>query len=299
MNHSPSAVIEVAAEDGAVFRVRRFGNPGGNRLVVSHGNGFAIDGYVAFWRQFLGEFEVVAFDARSHGWNDRADPPNHDYAHMARDLERIRAAAEAAFGKKPTAGLFHSMSAQAAMIAAIEIGWRFDALVLFDPPNNPPAGHSARAPMVAYLETLAAWAGGRRDRFDNPGELARDYAATRAGRDWVDGTHLTVAEAVLRPVAGGGFELRCPRQLEASMYEQGIPLALWPPVSAFPGPVKLIAADPARERPSPTALSNQALAQEGGYDYLAMPGTGHLLQLEAPAACAEATRQFLTGIKLG
>ncbi len=299
MNPSPSAVIDVTADDGTIFRVRGFGDPGGNRLIVSHGNGFAIDGYVPFWRQFLGEFEVVAFDARSHGRNDRADPPNHDYAHMARDLECIRAAAEAEFGRKPTAGLFHSMSAQAAMIAAIEISWRFDALVLFDPPNNPPEGHPARAAMVAYLETLAAWASGRRDRFDNPGELARDYAATRAGRNWVDGTHLAVAEAVLRPVAGGGFELRCPRRLEASMYEQGIPLALWPPASTFPGPVKLIAADPERERPSPTALSNQALAQEGGYDYLAMPGTGHLLQLEAPAACAKATREFLSRIGFG
>ena len=299
MSPSPSTVIDVRVDDGAIFRVRRFGNPGGNRLIISHGNGFAIDGYVAFWRQFLGDFEVVAFDARSHGWNDRADPPNHDYAHIARDLELIRVAAEGEFGKKPTAGLFHSMSAQAAMIAAMEIGWGFDALVLFDPPNNPAEGHPARAAMVAYLKTLAAWAGGRRDRFNRPGELARDYSATRAGRNWIDGSHLAVAEAVLRPIAEGGFELRCPRILEASMYEQGIPLDLWPPASAFPGPVKLIAADPKRDRPTPTALSNQALAREGAYDYLAMADTGHLLQLEAPAACAEATRQFLTRIKFG
>ena len=77
------------------------------------------------------------------------------------------------------------------------------------------------------------------------------------------------------------------------MYEQGITLDLWPKASAFAGPVKLVAGDPARERPDATALSNQALAQEGGYDYLAMPGTGHMLQLEASAACADAVREFL------
>jgi pimeloyl-ACP methyl ester carboxylesterase len=80
------------------------------------------------------------------------------------------------------------------------------------------------------------------------------------------------------------------------VYAQGIALDLWPAASAFAGPVRLIGADPERERPDPTALSNRALALEGGYDYLAMPGTGHLLQLEAPAACAQVARDFLAAI---
>ena len=292
---SPLAVIDVTGADGAVIRVRRHGNPRGTRLIVSHGNGFAIDGYAGFWSRFLADFEVVLFDARNHGWNALADPPGHDYAHMARDLERVRDAAASEFGAKPTAGLFHSMSAQAAMLAALELGWRFDALVLFDPPNNPAEGHSVRAAMVGYLLMLVAWARARRERFDDPAELARDFAATRAGRAWAQGSHLAVARSVLRP-ADKGWELRCPRALEASMYEQGVTLHLWPPASAFAGPVKLIGADPARERPDATALANQALAREGGYDYLAMPGAGHLLQLEQPEACAEAVREFLARV---
>jgi len=294
----PRAVIDVAGEDGAVLRVRRHGNPRGPRLIVSHGNGFAIDGYIAFWSGFLGDCEIVAFDARNHGWNPPADPPGHDYAHMARDLEAVRAAAEAEFGAKPTAGLFHSMSAQAALVAARERGWRFDALVLFDPPNNPPEGHPVRPAMLRYLERLVRWAGARRDRFADPQELAAEYAATGAGRDWVTGAHRAVAEAVLRPLPEGGWALRCPRALEAAMYAAGIPLDLWLPAAAFPGPVKLIGADPARPRPVATALSNAALAREGGYDYLAVPGTGHLLQLEAPAACAAAARAFLASLGL-
>jgi pimeloyl-ACP methyl ester carboxylesterase len=289
---SPQAIIDAAGAAGAVFRVRRHGNPAGPRLIVSHGNGFATDGYVDFWCRFLGDFEVIAFDARNHGWNDRADPPDHDYAHMARDLDLVRAATEAEFGRKPTAGLFHSMSAQAAMLAARDLGWRFDALVLFDPPNNPAAGHPVRAPMVDYLNRLVAWASGRREHFADPLELAADYAAVRAGRNWVEGSHLAVAEAVLRR-AGDEYELRCPRALEAALYAQGITLGLWPRASDFAGPINLIAGDPERERPDPTALSNQALAREGGFDYLAMPGTGHLLQLEKPAACADAVREFL------
>jgi pimeloyl-ACP methyl ester carboxylesterase len=291
----PFAVIDVKGVDGAVFCVRRHGNPGGPRLIISHGNGFAIDGYVDFWSRFLGDFEVIAFDARNHGWNSPADPPGHDYAHMACDLDLVRDAAEAEFGRKPTAGLFHSMSAQAAMLAAHDLGWRFDGLVLFDPPNNPSQGHPVRAPMVEYLSRLVAWAGARREYFADPAELGADYAAVRAGRNWTPGSHRRVAEAVLRR-AEDGYELRCPRALEASMYTQGITLGLWPKASDFAGPIKLIGGDAERERPDPTALSNQALAREGGFDYLAMPGTGHLLQLEKPAACADAVREFLAKV---
>jgi hypothetical protein len=42
---APHAVIEAVAEDGARFRVRRHGKVGGPRLLISHGNGFGIDGY--------------------------------------------------------------------------------------------------------------------------------------------------------------------------------------------------------------------------------------------------------------
>jgi len=294
---APHAVLDIAGDDGAPLRARRHGNRRGNRLIVSHGNGFAIDGYAGFWGRFLDAFEVIAVDARSHGWNPPADPPGHDYAHLARDLVRVCAAVGAEFGAKPTAGVFHSMSAQAGMLATLETGGFLDALICFDPPNVPPDG-PARAAMLDYLDRLTRWASGRRDRFADPGELAAEYASTRSGREWVDGTAMLMARAVLRR-DGECWRLNCPRELEASMYRQGAPLDLWPVRSQFPMPLKLIGADPPRERPSPTALSNRALAAAGGFDYTAIPGTSHLLQLEAPAACAAAAREFLEAAGLG
>lgn len=263
------------------------------RLFVSHGNGFASDGYVAFWRGFLPEYEIAVFDMRNHGHNARSDPAAHDYAHMVGDVDAVLGAVAAEFGTKPSAGLFHSMSAQSALLAALECGWRLEALVAFDPPNMPPDG-PARAAMLGYLDRLTAWAKSRRETFADPAELAADYAATRSGRAWAEETRTQMAHAVLRDGS-----LRCPPALEASMYEQGAPLKLWPSRKDFAGPVKVIGADPERDHPTPTALSNRALAEFGGFDYAAIPGTSHLLQLEAPDACCEAAREFLRTLGLG
>jgi len=294
----PSAAIDVATADGAILRLRRHGNPQGPRIFVSHGNGFAIDGYFPFWRRFLDRFDVVAFDMRNHGQNPAGDIAGHDYPHMAGDIEVMWQAARDEFGARPSAGLFHSMSAQSAVLQALATGQRFEALVLFDPPNVPPQGDPSRKPMLAYLRRLVEWAAGRRSHFADPAELARDYAATGAGRGWVTGAHALVARTVLRPDPRGGWSLACPREFESSMYAQGITLGLWPRRADIPGAVKLVGADPDRARPSPTALSNRALARDGGFDYAAIPGTGHLLQLEAPDACADAALAFLEGIGL-
>ena len=87
--------------------------------------------------------------------------------------------------------------------------------------------------------------------------------------------------------------LACPRELEASIYLQAMTLNLWPPPAAYGGPVKLIAADPeAKGAPAP-AFANSALAKELGYAYEAIPGTGHLLQIQKPEECRRAMLTFL------
>lgn len=289
----PRAILDIVTADGSVIRVHRHGNPQGNRVFISHGNGFAVDGYIAFWSRFLDRYDVIAFDMRNHGRNPTGDAAHHDYTHMAADLDAVWHAANAEFGPKPSAGVFHSISAQSAILQAMRLGPRFEMLALFDPPNVPPVECPARTAMLTYLRRLVDWASQRRPYFDDPVELARDYAAVRAGRDWVEGVHEDVARSVLRPAPEGGWVLACPREYEASMYEQGITLGLWPKRTDIPVPILLVGADPERIHLSPTALANRALAQEGGFEYAAIDGAGHLLQLEKPEACADIAIEFL------
>jgi pimeloyl-ACP methyl ester carboxylesterase len=293
---APREAFDLVMGDGAVIRVRVHGRPGGVRLFVSNGNGFAIDGYYPFWGPLGARFEVVAFDVRNHGANPRAASgrDGHTYAQMALDLERVRREVEARLGGRTSVGVFHSMSARAAMKHALEIGFPWAALVLFDPPNVPPPGHRTYEAMDVFERRLADWALRRQDRFADPSELARQYAQTRAHTTWVPGAHDLMARAVLRPrETGEGWELACPRELEASIYLQAMTLNLWPPASAYGGPVVLIAADPEAPGAPAPAFANRALAQEQGYAYEAIPGTGHLLQIQKPEECRRAMLAFL------
>jgi len=296
----PRAVFDVELDDGSSIRVRQHGEIAGPRLFISHGNGFAADAYLPFWSRLLGRFELLVFDFRNHGHNEPSDPAHHTYAQMARDLERVYQDATARLGRKTSVGVFHSMSGRAAMLHAIAIGWRWDALVLFDPPNVPPLGHPIRDAMCGFETKLTGWARQRRARFGDPGELAAEYAAARANRSWIDGVHDLMARAVLRrDPARGDWLLRCAPALEASIYEAALTLDLWPDAARYGGPVKLISADPDLPYGPPTGLANRALGAERGYDFVAIRGTGHLLQIEKPAECVHAMVEFLASQAIG
>jgi pimeloyl-ACP methyl ester carboxylesterase len=291
----PAESFEVELEDGAKIKIRRHGNRDGVRVMLSHGNGFAADAYLPFWQQLLSKYDVLVFDFRNHGQNVPAQPANHNYPQFTRDLDRVLDAVDGRLGKKATAGIFHSMSARAAMKHGIEIGWRWDALVLFDPPNVPPPDHPHYEPMAAFEKKLSAWALGRPRRFGAVQELADEYRRSRAAAGWVAGAHELMAAAVLRrSPEGDGCVLVCAPENEAAIYAEALTLNLWPGAADFGGPVKLIGADPDLKGGSVIAQANQALATEQAYDYDFVRGTSHLLQIEKPSDCVQLVEAFFS-----
>lgn len=291
---TPHTTLDVALEDGVRIRVRRHGRADGARLLLAHGNGFAADAYFPYWQHLLAQFDLFVFDFRNHGQNVPVVPAHHTYEQLVRDLESVLQQIESRFGEKPTAGIFHSMSGRTAMKHAVEIGWRWNALLLFDPPNVPPPDHPTYAAMAAFEKRLTAWARGRRRRFAAIDELADEYRQSRAAARWVPGAHELMARSVLRRRPDGdGYELVCSPDNEAAIYEQAMTLNLWPAAAKFGGPVKLIGCDPTIPGAPAIAAANRALGAEGGYDYSFVKETGHLLQIEKPLECARLTVEFL------
>lgn len=291
---APSMSFDVALDDGAKIRMRRHGNPAGVRLLIAHGNGFAADAYYPYWRHLLAKFDLLVFDFRNHGHNVPVTPPHHTYAQLARDLERVVVDVKSRLGDRPMAGLFHSMSGRTAMKHAIETGWRWDALVLFDPPNMPPPGHPTYAAMATFEQKLTRWARQRRRHFAAVEDLADEYRQSRATVRWVEGAHDLMAQSVLRKSPDGdGYDLVCDPENEATIYAEAATLNLWPKADEFGGPVKLIGCDPDMKGAVATGPANRALGHEGAYDFSFVPGTGHLLQIEQPEECVRLTLDFL------
>lgn len=285
--------FEIELEDGAPTIIRHHARPGATRLYITHGNGFAVDGYRVFWEPLLAQFDVVLFDMRNHGQNPATGADGHHYQQMARDLSTVHERVEARLGVASKAvGVFHSMSSRAAMKNAVEMGSPYDALVLYDPPSVPPRGHALYEAMRGFELKLVSWAVDRPDRFAAPAELEAAYAEARASAKWLPQARADMAKAVLKE-EGGAYRLSCQRELEASIYLAALTLDLWPKAADLGVPAKLIGADPEGRGGPPTGPANRALAQEGGYDYLGIEGAGHLLQIERPEACREALFAFL------
>ena len=284
--------IDLQMRDGARIIVRRHGNPDGQRLVLSHGNGFATDGYYPFWSLALDHYDIVLFDMRNHGRNPLGDGLDHGYPAFIGDFEDIHQAVTVRWGVKTTIGVFHSMSALTALRAALDGIWLWDALVLIDPPVMPPPGHSAFDFMVEEGRQIAAMTAKRAARFGSPDELARLYA--RRFPRWMPRAAELVARTVLRrDDAAGDWVLTCPPALESRMYLENGTLEMWPAAGDLARPTLLIGADPHAEEAQATAHCCRALHLDGGIGYATIPNTGHFLQLENPEACYGIMCDFL------
>ena len=266
---APLRTFDVVLDDGARIRVRRHGNPEGVRLFLSHGNGYAINGYLPYWQHFLDRFDLIIFDFRNHGENEPATPANHTYAQLSLDLERVYQDVTAKLGESRTAGIFHSMSGRTAMKHALEIGFRFDALVLFDPPNVPPPTHPIFPAMEAFEARLIDFTRTRRTHFGTVEELASDFARSRVGQAWAPGVHDLMARSVLRrDPDGDGFVLVCDPANEGGIYAEALSMNLWPQAKDFARPVKLIGADPDVRGGPPTSFTGRAKSFACGHRFI-------------------------------
>ena len=291
---NPHAALELKMEDGAVIRVRRHGTREGPRLVLSHGNGLAIDGYFTFWGRLLDRYEVIVYDFRNHGQNPPHHPAHHQWKRFILDDERIWHAIRQAWGAKPAAGAFHSLSAVTAVMHTLEMGARWDPLVLFDPPIHPREGHPLQAIQISHEGEIAARARRRTERYKNPQDLARLFAHVPQFKRWRPEAYALMARATLRhDQAAGDWVLACPRDLEAHVFESNRDATIWPRMRDLPVPCKLICGDPENEHKQPPALIGRAIAEETALEYEAIPGTTHFLQLEKPEECVRAMESFL------
>ena len=282
----PSATLDLAMDDGAPIRVVRHGNPTGPRVVLSHGNGFASDSYFPFWRLMLERFDLALFDFRNCGRNPFHAAESHHYLRFARDNATVHGAIAAQWGEKTTVGVFHSMSAIAALLGIVDGVWHWDALVLFDPPVVPPEGSPLRAPLMAEGEALRDAALIRKNRIADPDELANVFRFLPRFRRLRKGVAELNARSTTRfDSARGDWLLCCPGPAEAGLYTEVAELPIWRKPVPSAHPLLIVGSDPEPEDAPKTAPCCKLFCETFGIDYAFVPDTSHLLQLEEPERC--------------
>ena len=282
----PAATCEAILEGGARTTVRRHGNPDGPRLLLSHGNGLAIDLYYPFWSLLLDDFDVIVFDLRNHGANPRSDLSRHTFPHFCRDLEVVGRAVDRTFGVRPRAGVFHSVSCLAAVMSP-SLAVSYAALVLFDPPLFH-AGIGQRVFELACHQA-AARTRIRAGRFRSEEHFAELLSAQPAMARVPPEALRLMARATLRRNTGG-YELRCPPEYEAKILAAIPGFSRMVDPDALPLPVKIVGADPSLKH---YFLPPCDLGRTKSVDFESLAETTHLAQLEKPEECAGRTVDFL------
>ncbi len=284
----PLSTLDVRVDGETVITVRRHGNPEGPRLVLSHGNGLAIDFYYPFWSLLADEFDLLLYDLRSHGWNETGSLDDQTVPVIARDQDAILEAIDERYGAKPKAGVFHSFSAMTTLLSPGKCRG-FSALFLFDPPlRKPGASHDEFDDASIKAASIARR---RSSRFRSREAFAELLAFSPNFRNAVPGALELLAETTLRESPDGdGYELICPPEHESQIMEYGRLYGVFVDFAAIACPIKVLGADPTL----PFAyLPTLDLGDIREVDYDFLPDATHFLPLEQPEACAAALREFL------
>ena len=284
----PLAACDVQTDEDAVVTLRRHGNPDGPRLVMSHGNGLAVDLYYPFWSELTDEYDVIVYDLRNHGWNALSPLERHNVPTLVDDHDRILEAIDAEFGAKPKVGVFHSVSALITLLSPAR-GAPYDALVLFDPPLRRPNVSDEQFD-EASMRT-AALARRRTAKFRSREEFAQFLRLVPLFLNLAPGVRELMAETTLRENgAGEGYVLRCPPEYEAQIIDYARIFSLAVDFEEMLCPVKVIGADPTLPY---SYLPSLDLSDVAIVDYDFIPDATHFLPLEHPHECASGVREFL------
>lgn len=289
----PAATVDLAMKDGALIRLRRYGRTGRTRLVLSHGNGLAINAYAPFWLPLAQNYDVVVFDMRNHGENPLHTLSGHTWENFFSDIEEIFQGIRKYFGIARTVAAVHSLASVATLGHALRHPDRWDALCLFDPPIMPPFGHPLHEVQHRHMETLAARAIRRQMVFDSPDQLAAQFRRRPSFDRWVlEGADL-LAWHTLRRLPEGHWTLCCHPTFEADVFRNNVDPTLFDRLRDVPVPLRIIASDPDAAYTTPAAAIAKSARDLFGTDYAMVPGTTHFLQFEEPQACRDRLIDFL------
>lgn len=285
----------VELSDGGRVAIRRWGGAKPERIVLSHGNGLAIDGFYQFAQALMGDFEVVVFDMRSHGQSGPGAVMENPWPRFVKDIPEIYDSIQATFGEKPTHGAFHSLSSIATLLAQSQtpLGWR--SLTLYEPPVPPVADADLLEAFNEAHRGLSRRTRARRRKFSGPARLVTSLRRSPTFGGIPDEVVERLAEAMLYRAdtdPEAPYELVCDPDLEANTFDIHLPRDWWDAIGNVTVPVQVVMGTTLGHDLPVLIRSAGFLAQTFGFETAAVEGGGHLMQMQRPERSAEHAVRF-------
>jgi pimeloyl-ACP methyl ester carboxylesterase len=264
----------------------------GKDLHFLHANGYPPDCYQPLFENLKSRFHIFGMQLRPL-WPG-ADPSSiDDWRPLSDDLLRFLSERNA----DPVVGVGHSVGGIVTLRAAFQEPQRFRSLILIDPVLFPPwrifEWNLARIVGLGHVaHPLIAGALKRRREFDDLDSIVRSYRRRSIFRHFSDDSLRAYVEGIVRPRAGGGYELIFSPEWEARIYYTGIwrDLDLWRKLRTLRIPTLII-----RGAESDTFWAQSAervRRVNPAVRIEAVPQAGHLVPLERPQEVAQLILDF-------
>ena len=251
----------------------------GPPAVLLHATGFLARLWQPIAEALSERFHVYAYDARGHGDSDK---PASDYGwdRLVDDLMGFLNA----LGLRRTLAIGHSMGgASVAYLAATEPEY-ISSAVLIEPIIFPP-------PVDGGNDRLVAGAARRRMVWPSPEELIRSYRARPTFTNWREDILRLYAEHGTFRREDGQFELKCPGQIEAQVFQNSFSLDTRRLLPEIRCPTLVLHGQHTEHG---LVLAARGIAEAIPDAHLvAIAGAGHLVPMEHPGAVSAEITAFL------
>jgi pimeloyl-ACP methyl ester carboxylesterase len=181
-------------------------------ILLVHATGF----HARVWDpvvERLGERHVISVDQRGHGRSEKTAITHWEV--FGRDLVAL----VRELGLRDVLGVGHSMGGHAMVDAAAALPDRFRRLMLIDPVIASPDQYGGGGWKISSLGGKPHPTAKRKRHFESPEEMIerfRDRVPYRVFQP--DALRAYCTHGLLPSEVGGGFELACPPEIEASIY---------------------------------------------------------------------------------
>lgn len=261
--------------------------PSGRTVVFLHATGFTR----GVWRpvaRTLANESTFAVDLRGHGGSSKPPTP-YTWASLVEDVVALAETLD----WRDIVLCGHSVGGSTAVEVAATIPDRVAALVLTEPPLNPPAtGPAQLDPEALVTMTLK-----RRSHWSSRDEAEAHLSSKSPYRHWDPEVLSGFLAAGLHDLADGSCELACPPEIEASVFVEAIHSRAWERLPDVTCPTWLLRATGDQGMASTTSPETIDRIRHGRETVI--EGSGHFLPLEQPSLVSELIREALAATSGG